>query len=87
MITKRYERITYSQHAEEQIALRDYLTKALVEEALERATPQAARGKALKTHYPIPGRDRLVVLVIYFEVTPASAHIKTVYPLRKGRLK
>lgn len=84
---KRYERITYSDHAEEQIAFRDYLTKALVEEALNAATPEPARGEALQVCYPIPGRDRLVVLVIYFEATAKSAYVVTVYPVQKGRLK
>ena len=81
---KRYERITYSDHAEAQIAEREYLSKALVEQALNGGVIKAAKRGAFRAEYAIPGRDRLVLRVIFLEAVPKSAFVVTVYPLGKG---
>lgn len=84
-MSKRYERVSYSQHAERELARRPYMSKALVEAALEGDALGVDESGANTADVALPGKDALVMRVIYYEAAPKSAYVVTLYPLGRRR--
>ena len=85
LMSKRYERVTYSDHAEKELRRRPYLSKALVEAALNQGVLGTDEGGANVADIALPNKDRLALRVVYREAQPGSAYVVTLYPLGKRR--
>lgn len=84
-MSKRYERVTYSQHAEKELKRRPYVSRGLVEAALNEGVLGVDEDGANTADITVPGKERLALRVIYLEATAQSAYVVTVYPLAKRR--
>ncbi len=82
-MSRRYDRITYSQHALDQLSKRPLVTKADVELALNEGAIRKGEGEGLIAEHPV--HDRLALRVVFFEATPHSAYVVTIYPISRRR--
>jgi hypothetical protein len=83
-VGKRYTNISYDAHAEEQLAERK-LDKELVELVLETATVRYPSRGMWVAEALMPGKDILVLRVVYLERSPEHAYVVTAHPLPKSR--
>ena len=82
-MSRRYDRITYSEHALLQLIKRPELTKVVVERSLNEGDVRKGEGEGLIAEHLIS--ERLAVRVVFFEATPHSAYVVTAYPVGRKR--
>lgn len=80
---RRYDRVSYSQHAFDQFVKRPVVARADVELSLNEGVISKGEGEGLIAEYPLS--DRLALRIIFFEATPHSAYVVTFYPISRRR--
>jgi hypothetical protein len=81
-MSKRYDRITYSEHAVENLVDREF-TQEQVERVLNEGVIAKSKGEGLSADLAVG--DRLALRVIFFEAAPRSAYVVTLYPISRKR--
>lgn len=81
-MNKRYDRITYSEHAVENLADRRF-SEEQVKRAVNEGVIAKNRGEGLSADLAVS--ERLALRVIFFEAAPRSAYVVTLYPIARRR--
>lgn len=85
-VSNRFERFTYTTHAEDQLRKRG-ITKAQLETALEAATVVYPSRGVFIAELSIPGKDRLALKVAYSLPHPRRPNVITVHYINRKRTR